>query len=237
MNILGVKIDNLAKREILEKIENFLRESKFHQIATINPEFILRAQKDEKFKNILNNCDLNVADGVGTWFAFLRFGKYLKTRMTGVDLMEEILKIASENNYKIFLAVSDGGLSSYENTREAILKEHPNLEIGRVNLDKNTTNYKIQATSYDIVFCNFGAPEQEKFLHSLKDDKNANIKLVMGIGGSFDFITGKIKRAPVFMRKLGLEWLWRLILEPKYRFKRIINAIVIFPIKILLSKK
>lgn len=282
MNILGVKVDNLDKKEILEKIESFLREDspstiqgkvlgKFHQIATINPEFILQAQKDEEFKNILNSCDLNVADGVGIWFAFLRFGKYLKSRITGADLMEEILKIATENNLKIFLAANDGGLSSWEEVRNAILKKYPNLTINGANLETKSPSSLGTIEDYDIVFCNFGAPEQEKFLHSLKNLENGlpphlysesnsealsnsnslnsnnfdlqnqrcrgKIRLAMGVGGSFDFITGKIKRAPIFMRKLGLEWLWRLILEPKYRLERIFNAIIIFPIKVLLNKK
>jgi len=277
MNILGAKVDNLAKKEILEKIEIFLREDnpstiqgkvlgKFHQIATINPEFILQAQKDEEFKNILNSCDLNVADGAGIWFAFLWFGKYLKSRMTGADLMEEILKIASANNHKIFLVASDRGLSGWEETRNAILKRYPNLEIDGVNFNCHSERVKrveesnkkeldpsaprslsrqkrgsaqddIEKISvYDIVFCNFGAPEQEKFLYSLKSLKSDKIRLAMGVGGSFDFITGKIKRAPVFMRKLGLEWLWRLIQQPK-RIKRIWNAVIIFPIKVLINGK
>ena len=96
MNILGVRIDNLSKKEVLEKIEYFLSDGRFHQIVTVNTEFILQAQKDEDFKSILNTTDLNIADGVGIWFAFLRFGKLLKARIAGVDLMYEILRIVNE---------------------------------------------------------------------------------------------------------------------------------------------
>ena len=122
MDILGVKIDNLSKKEILEKIEYFLNEPKFHQIATVNPEFILEAQKNEQFKNILNSCDLNIADGIGIWFAFLRFGKYLKSRITGADLMLEILKMANDRRLGIFLACRKDGLSSFEETKKSINK-------------------------------------------------------------------------------------------------------------------
>lgn len=237
MDILGVKVDNLEKKEILEKIESFLAGNKFNQIATINPEFILEAQKDEEFKNILNDCDLNVADGVGIKFAFWkRSFQKLKTRIAGVDLMDEILKMANDRGLGVFLIADKNGLSTWEKTRDAILQKYPNLEIGGVNLDKNE-KYNISDTKYQILFSNSGAPFQEKFLYSLKSQENGKIKLVMGVGGSFDYLTGKVKRAPKWMRQIGLEWLFRLILKPRYRIKRIFNAVIIFPIKIIFNTK
>lgn len=235
MKILGVKIDNLSRAKIFEKIESFLAGDKMCQIATVNPEFILAAQQDEEFKNILNSCDLNVADGVGIWFAFLRFGTYLKTRIAGVDLMDEILKIAEKNNIKIFLAASSGGLSSWEEARDAIFQKYPKLQVSGANLSNNITGCKLPITDCSIILCSFGAPHQEKFLHSLKSQKNDNIRLVVGVGGSFDYLTGKVKRAPRWMRQIGLEWLFRLLQEPRYRVKRIFNAVIIFPIKIIFN--
>ncbi len=226
-------MDNFEKKEILEKIGFFLDEDKFCQIATINPEFVLQAQKDEKFKNILNNCDLNIADGIGIRFAFWRFGKKLKCRMTGIDLMQEILKIANKKELKIFLVSNSGGLSNYEETRTAILKKYPNIEVHGINLDKDNTKYQVQDADYQILFCNFGAPFQEKFLNSLKDGK---IKLAVGVGGSFDYLTGKLQRAPKWMQFFGVEWFWRLILQPK-RIGRIFNAVIVFPVKILTKSK
>lgn len=236
MKILGVRVDNSEKKEILKKIESFLSGNKFNQIATINPEFILHAQKDEDFKSILNNCDLNIADGIGIKFAFLRYGQKLKTRIAGVDLLREILKIANDKGLGVFLVASKDGLSTWEETAEAIKKIYPNLKISGVNIDKNSSGYELQVTGYEIIFCSFGAPYQEKFLYSLKTLNNSKIRLVMGVGGSFDYLTGKTKRAPKWMRQLGLEWLFRLILEPRYRIKRIFNAIIIFPIKIIIHK-
>jgi N-acetylglucosaminyldiphosphoundecaprenol N-acetyl-beta-D-mannosaminyltransferase len=238
MKILGVRVDNLSKTEILEKIEYFLKEEEFHQIATINPEFILEAQKDAKFKNILNNCDLNIADGIGIRFAFWKKGEKLKCRLAGADLLDEILKIADANNFSIFLAANEDGLSSWEETADAIRLIYPGIKIGGLNLDKVAIvedNYELRNMNYEIVICNFGAPEQEKFIHSLKNQKSGKIRLAIGVGGSFDFLTRKVKRAPKFARNFGLEWLWRLIQQPK-RIKRIINATIIFPAKILLKK-
>ena len=234
MEILGVKIDNLSRKEVLEKVELFLHEDKFHQIATVNAEFILQAQKDSDFKNILNNCDLNVADTISIRYAFLRFGKWLKARIAGADLMHEILKIANEKKLSVFLAVNKNGLSSYEEIIKVLSQKYPNIEFSGANLDPlSFSSYDIQNTKYEILFCNFGAPFQEKFINSVKD---AKIRVAMGVGGSFDFITGKVKRAPKIMRYFGLEWLWRLILQPN-RWKRIWNAVIIFPIKVLINKK
>lgn len=235
MQILGVRVDNLSREEALEKVAGFLAGDVFRQIATVNPEFILEAQKDGVFRDILNNCDLNAADGVGIKLAFWRRGEQLKSRLSGADLMEEILKNAAKDNQGIFLVAGERGLSSWEETRDTILQKYPGLRIGGVNLDKNITGRGSAAVDYPIVFCNFGAPYQEKFLHSLKSLNNSKIRLGMGVGGSFDYLTGKIKRAPKSIRNIGLEWLWRLIKQPK-RIKRIFNATIIFPIKIIFKK-
>jgi N-acetylglucosaminyldiphosphoundecaprenol N-acetyl-beta-D-mannosaminyltransferase len=234
MNILGVRIDNLSKKEILEKIEFFLSEDKFHQVATINPEFLLEAENNLEFKNILNNTDLNVADGMGIRLAFWRYFQNLKFRFAGADLLCEILKIANASKLNIFLAVNKDGLSSYKEIKNTLAKKYSNLIIEGENIDFNNLNaYKIQNTKYEILLCNFGAPFQEVFINSVKNDR---INLAIGVGGAFDFMTKKIKRAPIFMQKIGLEWLWRLMLEPRYRFKRVFRAIIVFPIKILFSK-
>jgi len=245
MDVLGININNLSKEQILGRINFFLSENKFHQIATINPEFTLEAQKNLRFRKVLNSCDLNIADGFGIKLAFLRFGRKLKCRLAGADLMMEILKIAQEKKLPIFLAINKDGLSSFEEIKEAILKIYPDLEIEGENLDCHScesenpiANFKDPALDSHfrgndvILFCNFGSPQQEFFINSLKYD---NIRLAMGVGGAFDFITKKIRRAPKFLRFFGLEWLWRLIQQPK-RIKRIFRAIVMFPIKVIFKK-
>ena len=233
MDILGIRVDNLNREDVLKKVLIFLNGEGNCQIATVNPEFILAAQKDDEFKKILNGCDLNIADGIGIRFAFWRRGEHLKSRLAGTDLMDEILKIAEKNNLKIFLAANSRGLSTWEETATAIKNKYPSLNISGGDLDKNITDYKLPVASCTIVFCNFGSPHQENFLNNLKNDK---IKLTMGVGGSFDYLTGKIKRAPIWMRKIGLEWLWRLIQQPR-RLKRILNATIIFPIKVIFQNK
>lgn len=288
-NILGISIDNLSKNEILSKINQLLKKPKFHQIATVNPEFILESHKNQEFKKVLNDCDLRVADGIGIKFAFWRFGKNLKCRITGADLMLEILKIAQEQKLSIFLAVKKNGLSNFQETKEAILKIYPNIAIGGDDIDinsviaseaKQSRNLQVGIATVvtlprnDILFCNFGAPHQELFINSQKcdspphlsqdDSKNISnknlkgdlnpslslqndrcggkIRLAMGVGGSFDFLTGKVHRAPQFMQIVGLEWLWRIFQPQEWKFKkerlrRIFRAVIIFPIKIIINKK
>jgi len=239
MEILGVKIDNLSQKEILEKIAGFLDDGRFHQIATVGPEFILKAQKNAEYKDILNNCDLNVADGFGIKLAFWRYGKKLKARFAGFDLMLEMLKMAEDRGLGVFLICRKDGLSSWEETREIILKIYPKLSIAGENLDLEAKlPSELEATSRKLIFCNFGAPYQEIFLNSLKNDM---IGVAMGVGGSFDFLTGKVRRAPKILRQIGLEWLWRLMVQPweqkGKRLKRIWNAVIIFPWKILWDKQ
>lgn len=242
MDILNVRVDNLEKKEIIAKIESFLYEDKFHQIATVNPEFILQAQNDAGFRDTLNEADLNVADGVGIRFAFWRFGEKLKARIAGADLMNEILKMANEKKLGVFLVANKKGLSAWKEARAAILKKYPNLKINGADLETRFPSGKrvSKLSDRDVVFCNFGVPEQEKFLHSLKRLENGRIKLAMGVGGSFDFMTGKIKRAPKFMKNLGLEWFWRFFQQSwdrkLWRLKRIWKAVVIFPIKVIFQK-
>ncbi len=234
MDILGIRVDNFSKEEILEKIGFFLDEPRFHQIATVNAEFVLEARKNEEFKKILNECDLNVADTISIQYAFLRYGNKLICRFAGADLLLEILKITNYKNLGIFLAIRKDGLSSLEEIKSAIHNLYPSLDVEGMELDMNDNSQKIPDIKCRILICNFGAPNQEIFL---KSQKNDIIRLAIGVGGSFDFMTGKIRRAPVFWRKIGLEWLWRFLQEPKYRLKRVFNATVVFPFLVIFNSK
>ena len=234
MNVLGIRIDNLSHEEVLEKVKGFLTEEWFHQIATINPEFILRAQDDEEFKNILNNCNLNVADGFGISCAFFYHGEILKSRLAGIDLMEEILRFSEKNNLKIFLATSNRGLSAWEETQKAILKKYPNLIISGANINPpchselaeestqirsfgSAQDDKCKIKEFDIAFANFGAPYQEKWIQ--RNLSKLKVKVAIGVGGALDYLAGDKKRAPFWIRKMGFEWFFRLLSEP-WRFKR-----------------
>lgn len=233
MELLGVPISSSKRGEILSQVRMFLTEPRFHRIATVNPEFLVMADNDPVFKQSLLSADLCVADGIGIVLTGLLQGKRI-VRFPGVDLMHEILTIAERDGHTVYLAIKKDGLSSYEEIRTVLLQEHPRLLIdGKdVSVQEPWESYQLKAKSYQLLFCNFGAPDQELFLESLRAHPG-DVRLAMGVGGSFDFLTGKQKRAPQWLRNMGLEWLWRLILQPK-RWRRIWNAVVIFPMKVLI---
>lgn len=242
VNILGVKIDNLTKPEVLQKISEFLQSEKQHQIVTVNPEFIIAAQHDDEFRAILNKADLSVADGVGIKFAAKKFGQKLKERITGMDLIDEIAKIAEQKNKSIYLLGAKGKVP--EKTVIKLLEKYPGLKIAGYETGYRHAWWKfkdeklvehIRRSKADILFVAFHFPRQDKWIyHNLP--KMPSVKLAMGVGGSFDYISGHIKRAPKWMRDIGLEWLYRLIRQP-WRLPRIMTAVVKFSWAVIRAKK
>lgn len=228
----GVSLRAFSKEKVRKFVSSFLDGDIFHRIATVGPEFLLRAREDEDFKKNLLRADLRVVDGFGITLAGWLHGKHVP-RFPGADLLREILKEAEARNLSVFLAVRKDGLSSLQEIQRALLKKYPNIRIqGKEFTNKPDSQFLISHS--DIVFCNFGAPEQEYFLESLRG-RTKSVRLVMGVGGAFDFLTGKLPRAPKVFRILGLEWLWRLFLQPK-RWRRIWRALVVFPMLVIKEK-
>lgn len=162
----------------------------------------------------------------------------LKERVTGVDLMEKICQKSSQENLKIFLLGAKEGVA--EKAKETLEKKYPNLKITGFHAgspkesEEKTIINKINESEAQILFVAYGAPSQELWIsRNLK--KLHSIKLAMGVGGSFDFIANVRKRAPQWMQKIGLEWIYRLLQQPS-RFKRIFNATIKFPVKILKNR-
>lgn len=234
INILGLNIDKIDKKQVLEKINSFLKDIKPNYIVTPNPEIILKALDDEELFYIINKADLSIPDGIGIKFASFILGKKIK-RITGSDLTLEILKIAENRNLKVAVLNLKNGLSSDEEIKEAVIGKYNKikLEVFSERGDEDIVT-SISGFEPDILFVATGFPYQEKFI-SKNLNKIKNLKLAIGVGGSFDFVTKKIKRAPKIMRILGLEWFWRLLKQPK-RIKRIIRAVFVFPCKFLVWK-
>jgi len=245
INILGIKVSTEPKEEILQKISNFLNTAQKHYIVTPNPEFLLLAAKDEEFFYILNQAELAIPDGIGLSWAGFFSGHWFK-RISGIDLMQNVCQIAMQKNKSIFLLGGSKGVAKEAKLR--LQKKYPGLSIvgAESGLENNQWEIKdglwiagqklnkqlverINQVRPDIIFVAFGHVKQEKWIyHNLPD--LINVKMAMGVGGSFDFISERIKRAPLFFRNLGLEWLWRLIQEPQKRLPRIFNAVVKFPL-------
>jgi N-acetylglucosaminyldiphosphoundecaprenol N-acetyl-beta-D-mannosaminyltransferase len=253
INLLGIRIDSLSWEEAREKVVSFLNSDDQHTIFTPNPEMLVKAQRDEYFKYTFTESDLNLCDGRGIQLV----SKEKIQRITGIDFMLEICRIAEQENKSIYL-LGSGSDEVVKKTAENLKVQFPNLNIvgfsrgpkiveisdlekqNESGLDINVEENKktietINQAHPAILFVAFGMGKQEKWIfENLK--KMPSVKIAMGIGGAFDYISEKVKRAPLLVRKLGLEWLYRLVRQPK-RIVRIWNATVGFLLLTYLHKK
>jgi len=251
VKILDVRIDTITEEEALNKVAKFLNEDRGHTIFTPNPEMIMEAQEDSYFREILNTSSLNLCDGKGLQFSCrLLFTKqqlqkyqYFK-RVAGIDFMMSICKYAQKEDFSVYLLGSGDKvviIKAVDKLKQLYPKlniagyhpgsnveSFPNKKLKYISDDNEKVITDITQASPDILFVGFGHGKQEKWIHE-NIKYLPSVKLAMGVGGSFDIISGKLKRAPLFLRKLSLEWLWRLLQEPK-RFKRIWVAVIKFPL-------
>lgn len=241
-NILGIILSELTEIAVLKKIDDFLNSTKQYYIVTPNPEIILEAGRDEEFFYILNKAGLSLADGFGLKIAGWIYGKNIP-RLTGSDLTIKLLEHSEKQGIKIIVLNWESGLSSAEEINSALKNKYQKLDFLIINVNRDKflkpeVIEKINNFEGKILFSALGFPYQEKIIyHNLP--KLPKVIVALGIGGSFDFITGKIKRAPKIMRSLGLEWLWRLIKQPTgkiKRLKRIYRATFVFLAKILRAR-
>lgn len=228
IEILGVKIGSLSFKEAVNVIDGFIKDGKnCRQVTTVNPEFVVTAQTDKEFKKVINESDLSVPDGKGLEFAAKAKGTEFTERITGVDLTWALAKLAEDKGYKVFLLGAGPGVALQVANRMKLI--HPQIKIAGTYAgtpDEKGLIERINKTNPDILFVAFGAPKQDKFI--AKNIKKLNCKVAIGIGGTFDYISGIVDRAPIWMRRAGLEWLYRLFKQPK-RIKRIFTAVIIFP--------
>ena len=231
--ILGVIIDDQTSDFFVNKFEYFLRFSGQRKIFTPNPEICLRASESEEFRHILNDADLNLPDGFGLKLGAMILGETLNNRVCGSDFTSKILdKLNLQEEIKIYVILREDSLSKETDIKTLFRNNYPNIKmkVGSMNvnnlIDCDEILNEINDFSPQILFTALGSPYQEvwinKFLKLIP-----SVKVAMAVGGSFDFLTEKIKRAPKFMRELGMEWFYRLYQEPQ-RLSRIKNAIAKF---------
>ncbi len=225
--ILGTAITTAPKDQILEYIFNMLskRDEKFY-IVTPNPEILVKASASKDFQKILNGAAVSLPDGVGVLMAGRMLKKQIKTRITGVDFMLELCNEASKRGLSIGLLGGKGGVA--ERTAECLIKKYPGLRIVLT-----AEEFPIGFTPHlDILFVAYGFPKQEEWI--AKNLPNVKVTCAMGVGGAFDYISGKIPRAPKILRDMGAEWAYRLVRQP-WRAKRQM-ALPVFVGKVLKEK-
>jgi len=247
VKILGIKIDALTMNEALDRAESYLRGEKQHHIVTPNPEMVVDAQKDEEFLKILNEASLSIPDGIGLIKASEVGYLSLKEKVSGVDFLALFIKRLHQKNsgHKVFFL--GGKKGSAQLAKEKLLINYPLANIvgasdgidfssGKTNLETKKAIEDINKSGASALFVGFGHPTQERWIYD-NIYKMPAVKLAMGVGGSFDMISGRLMRAPLFFRKYGIEWFWRFLLEPRIRTKRVYKAIILFGYEIFKNRK
>jgi N-acetylglucosaminyldiphosphoundecaprenol N-acetyl-beta-D-mannosaminyltransferase len=204
-------------------IETFIADGRPHQIATVNPEFVMAAQSDAEFRHIINSSALALPDGVGVWWASRRMGRPLPERIPGVDLVERLAAQSAQRGYRIYFLGAMPGVA--EEAVEVLRARHPRLVVagtyaGSPNREEEDAIVaRVRAANPDVLLVAYGAPAQDRWI--ARNLERLGVPVCIGVGGSFDYIAGVQPRAPHWWRRLGLEWLHRLVTQP-WRWRRML---------------
>lgn len=234
--VLGIPIDNLTMAATLERCDAMIAAGRAtgrtHQITTVNADFVVNSLHDPELRHILQEADLNTADGMPLVWASRLLGGPLPGRVTGADLVPALAQHAAERGYSIFFLGARPGVAAQA---AAILQErHPGLKVAGVlspppasvlEMDRSVMEM-VRAAQPDILLVAFGNPKQEKWIRMYAPE--LQVPLCIGIGGTLDMIAGVTQRAPVWMQRVGLEWSYRLLQEPRRLFKRYVHDFVYF---------
>lgn len=225
VTIVGVPVDPATFESMLARIETWIgQRDRVHQICTVSPEFVMIAQDDPEFMHVLRQADLCVADGIGLLLAARLLGSRLPERVTGSDGVPLIARRAAERGWKLFLLGAAPGVA--ERAAARLVADNPGLTIAGTYAgspalaEEEKIVARVNASDADILFVAYGAPQQDLWIARNRD--RLTVAVAMGVGGTFDFIAGVVPRAPRWMRRLGLEWLYRLYRQP-WRWRRMLR--------------
>ncbi len=244
VSILGTSVDRLNMRESVERIEQFIQDGGFHQVATANTDFIVNALSDDELHQILTSADLVTADGMPVVWSARMLRSSIPERVTGADLVPEIAAMAAARGFKIYLlgAREDVALRAAFNLQ----KKHPGLIIvgsaspHAINMDdpNDPESAKIlddiRSVRPDILLVAFGNPKQEKWIYRNRAELQS-VAVCIGVGATLDFLAGEARRAPKWMQRNGLEWLHRLSQDPLRLWRRYNRDFWVFGWRLLLA--
>lgn len=214
--ILGIPVHAVTYDEAAEAVAGSIGRGGSTWILAINPEKIMKALSDEELRRLLLQASLFIPDGIGVLWAGKILGRPFPQRVTGVDLLVRLVEEAARRGWKVFLLGAEPGVA--EEVAAGWEKRWPGLQVVGCHhgyfkeADEGMVVEKVAAAGPDILFVAMGSPRQERFIGNNRTA--LCVPVCMGVGGSFDVVSGKKKRAPVWMQKLGMEWSYRLFLEP-----------------------
>ncbi len=237
VEILGVKVNSLTMAQAVEAVQQFIAEKKVALVATANAEMLMRSTQDEELKDILNQADLVVPDGAGTVWAAGHLGEPMPERVAGFDLAQELMREAPARGDRIYFFGSAPGVADKAKAKAEEL--YPGIQVvGTRNgffteADEPGIIAEIKAARPDILLAALGVPKQEKWLK--KHMQELQVPVSIGVGGTLDVMAGVMERAPLWMQKAKLEWLFRGLKQPS-RAGRLL-ALPKFVLKVVASKK
>ena len=220
LHLLGVRVDDVTGDEMLALVEQFIAERAPHQLCTVNPEFIMAAQRDETFRQVINHAAVCLPDGIGVLWAARRLGHPLRERVAGSDMVEQMAARAARAGWRIYFLGAAPGVA--DKAAAILQSRYPGLVVagtfaGSPALEQDALVERIRSTQPDVLFVAFGAPAQDVWI--ARNQPRLQAPVAVGVGGALDFISGAAKRAPMWVQRLGLEWLHRLYCEP-WRWRR-----------------
>ncbi len=234
--VLGVRVDCVDMEDAIARIERLVDEGGPHLVATVNPEFVMRAQKDREFARVLETANLCLPDGMGVVWAARRLGCEVRAPVTGVDLVQPLAAMCARRGFRLFLLGAAPGVA--EDLASRLRAAHPGLQVSAhagspdAGHDMETIQ-RINEHRAQVLLIAYGAPVQELWFERLKD--RLGVGVAVGVGGSFDYLTGRVRRAPEWMRRAGLEWLARLVRQP-WRARRM-AVLPVYAFKVMRSPK
>lgn len=236
--ILGVPFDNVTTAETIETVGRMVASRKPHYLVTANVDFLVQAQEDVELRRILFDAHLVLCDGTPLFWASRLLGNPLPERVAGADLVPLLLRVAAERGYRVFFlgATPESATQAVQNLK----KRHPNLIIADhysppfnklLEMDHEEIKRRIFAAKPDLLFVSLGCPKQEKWI--AMHYRSLGVPVCAGVGATIDFLAGTVKRAPVWIQRIGGEWVYRLAQEPRRLFKRYFKDLCVFGWKIL----
>jgi len=234
ISILGVPVDNITIADAVARVVAYIEQGGPHQIVTVNPEFVMEAQHNAAFRAVLCQADLATPDGFGLLLAARRLGTPLRGRVTGVELTQRIAELAAARGYRVFLLGAAPGVA--EQAAAVLTSRYPGLWVAGCYAGSPHPRHApflrqlITAAQPDILLVAYGHPAQDLWI--ARNQPVLRIPVAMGVGGVFDYLAGRVPLAPTWLRRLGLEWLYRLLRQPR-RWRRILVAVPLFTWRVL----
>ncbi len=218
--VLGVRVDCLDMPATLERIGALVDGGGNHLVVTVNPEFVMRARKNQEFARVLESAALCLADGSGVVWAARRQGCWLSGPVTGVDLIPRLASVCARRGFRLFLLGAAPGVAA--RLAAGLKANNPTLDVAAhsgspdASADDETLS-AIHRHRPQVLLVAYGAPRQELWIARMAD--RLGDVVAIGVGGAFDYLSGQVPRAPLWMRRAGLEWLFRLVRQP-WRMRR-----------------